>query len=660
MRPSRLLLPCIASLWIACSGTGSSSDGGAPDNVLVSPDTPTTPMTTPDASEVFDATPSPDGTAPGDRTSPVDAPAIPDAAPSTTLGAVPTEAGVTFRVWAPAASAATVVGDFADTPMRAVGDGVWEASVAGARAGQRYRFVLTRGTQSLVRVDPRARELRDGWGVIAGPSTFAWRTANFRPPALRETVLYELHPGSFSVPGGAAHGTFASTIERLDSLADLGVNAIELMPVNDFASGTRWGYGPHHWHAVNAAYGSPDDLRRLVDEAHARGIAVLVDVVYNHYTGNTSAPLRCFDGDCSDGSGGNYFFRDARYRNTPWGPRPDFSNPFVARYLLDGVAMWLADYRVDGFRWDSVSNIRALDGMGTVPGGRELLVEANALTRRLRPGAIVTAEDLKGEAAITRASDHGGFGFDTQWDGFVYVMGEQLGPASDDGRDLNAVRAALLGRYNDDPFARITGSENHDTVGNGGARFPSRVDAANPTSVAGRKRSMLAAALAFTAPGVPMLFMGQELLAQGTFAPEPAALDWTQLSRWSSIRDYYRALVRMRRNLDGATAGLLGPNIAVTHQSDANKVLVFRRWDRGGDDVVVIANLRNRRYAEYNIGLPAGGTWRVRLDSDDPRWSADFTGPARASVDAVARPYDGQSFMGSIALGPWSVVVLSR
>jgi 1,4-alpha-glucan branching enzyme len=98
----------------------------------------------------------------------------------------------------------------------------------------------------------------------------------------------------------------------------------------------------------------------------------------------------------------------------------------------------------------------------------------------------------------------------------------------------------------------------------------------------------------------------------------------------------------------------------VIHLSAANKVIAFRRWDRGGDDVVVVANLRNRGYTQYNVGLPAGGQWRVRLDSDDPRWSTDFRGTARATVDADARPYDNQPFTGSIVLGPWSVVVLSR
>lgn len=569
------------------------------------------------------------------------------------------EGGIAFRVWAPAATAARLVGEFGDVTMTRAGE-TFSAQAPDAHAGQRYHVVLTQGDRTLTRHDARARALAGTESVVVDASAYAWRSARFTPPRLREAVLYELHVGSYAVATGARNGTFASVTERLDALADLGVNVIELMPVTEFNSGVTWGYGPRHWFAVNSAYGSPDDLRRLVDEAHARGIAVLLDVVFNHYSGSMAAPLYCYDGDCPTGTYGPYFFRDAPYRSTPWGPRPDFSRAPVADALVDSVAMWLTEYRVDGFRWDSVSNIRGIDGMGTVPGGRELLVRANNLTRTLRPGALVTAEDLKGYDAITRPSSSGGFGFDSQWDGFVYDVSAQLAMASDDGRDMDVIRRAVLGQYNGDPFQRVLATENHDTVGNGGARLPQRVDGADPGSFAARKRSMLAAGLLLTVPGVPMLFMGQEHLEPGTFAPTPTPIDWSREEGHARVRAYYRRLVHMRRNLDGATAGLLGAHVAVTHLNTPAKVIAYRRWDRGGDDVMVIANLRNRAYTRYDIGLPAGGTWRVRVDGDDPRWSTDFRGGAPATVEATAGSYDGMPFTGSVVLGPWSVVVLSR
>ncbi len=591
----------------------------------------------------------------------VDAPIATDATADVTIDrADAASAGITFRTWAPAASEATLQGDFGERAMTSDGRGAFTVTVPEARAGMRYRFILRNGDRTLTRVDARARQLRDGDSVVVDPSAYAWRTATFTPPRLREAVIYELHIGSFAIDAGARNGTFASLTARLDGLADLGVNVIELMPVNEFASGTSWGYGPRHWFATNSAYGTPDEFRTLVDEAHARGMAVVLDAVFNHYTGNTSAPLYCYDGDCPTGTFGPYFFRDPMYRSTPWGPRPDFANAEVSGAILDSVSRWLTEYRVDGFRWDSVSNIRGIDGVGTVPGGRELLLRANDLTRALRPSALVIAEDLKGYDAITRPASSGGFGFDTQWDGFVYDVPRIIAGASDDARDMSVIRDAVVARADNDGFRRVIGTENHDTVGNGGLRLPQRVDGADPGSFAARKRSMLAAALALTVPGVPMLFMGQEHLEVGTFAPTPAPIDWSRDEAHARVRAFYRELIRLRRNLGSRTAGLLGSRVEVTHLSATNKVIAYRRWDRGGDDVVVIANLRNRAYARYDIGLPAGGTWRVRVDSDDPRWSTDFRGPAPASLDAAARPYDNQPFTGSVVLGPWSVVVLSR
>ncbi len=647
---------------------------GCPDNARLLDASTDVPAMYPDvaAPDVAPADVAPVDVVPGDAV-PVDvapgdvAPGdvaladVPGDAATGPLGATADDGGVTFRVWAPVATAASVQGDFGEAVMSPEVPGVFAARVADAGVGQAYRFVLHDGDRTLTRVDPRARVLRGGDAVVAAPGAYPWRTAAFMPAPRRETVLYELHVGSFSVAPGDAAGSYASVTARLDDLADLGVNAIELMPVSEFGSATSWGYGPRLWFAPNGVYGSPDDLRRLVDEAHARGIAVVLDVVYNHYTGGHNAPLYCFDGDCSTGGGyGPYFFPDAPYRSTPWGPRPDYSRPEVAACIVDSVGAWVSEYRIDGFRWDSVSNIRGLDGMGTVPGGRDLLVRANALTHAMLPGALVIAEDLKGFDGITRSAGAGGFGFDAQWDGFVYTVGAILAGASDDGRDMNALQGAILGQYNGDPFQRVIATENHDTVGNGGARMPQRIDAADPGSFAARKRSMLAAALALTAPGVPMLFMGQEHLEVGTFANAPAPIDWSRETSFAPVRAYYRALVALRRNRGATTPGLLGAHVEVIHLNATNKVIAFRRWDRGGDDVVVIANLRDRAYTRYDVGLPAGGTWRVRLDGDDPRWSTDFHGVAPATVEAIAHPYDNQAFTGPIVLGPWSVVVLSR
>lgn len=568
--------------------------------------------------------------------------------------------GVDFRVWAEAAEAVAVEGDFgARVAMAPEGGGRFHAHVPSARAGQRYRFVITHAGRELPRLDPYAREIDGDRAVIVDPRAYAWKTPPLTPGRREDLVVYEMHVGSFAPRAGTTVGTFASAIDRLDDLRDLGVNVIELMPVHAFGGNPNgWGYNPHAYFAPKPSYGKADDLRRFVDEAHARGIRVWVDVVVNHYDGYRGAPLRCFDGACPSGEAGVYFFSDPRFASTPWGPRPAFDKPDVKDLFMDAVHAFVVEMRGDGFRFDSTSNVRGVDGKGDVPGGRALLRAANDWARGL--GAISTAEDLKGEPELTRPTREGGLGFDAQWDGFGWAVTEALEGASDDARDLDKIVWALTSAYEGDPMRRLLFTESHDTVGNGGARLPEKIDRADPGSLAARKRSTLAAALLFTAPGVPMLFQGQEMLARGTFTDPPAPLDWRGKTDHAKIRALYKKLIALRRNTEGTTAGLRGRHVKLVQRHDQNKVVAFRRWDAGGDDVIVVANLRNRAYTRYDVGAPAGGTWRVRVDTDARDWSSDFGHAATPDVAAEATPKDGEPYSLPVVLGPYSVVVLSR
>jgi 1,4-alpha-glucan branching enzyme len=266
-----------------------------------------------------------------------------------------------------------------------------------------------------------------------------------------------------------------------------------------------------------------------------------------------------------------------------------------------------------------VSNIRALDGQGSVPGGVELLKRMNEVATAALPGALLVAEDLKGQASITAPASAGGLGFVTQWDGgFQWAVTSAATSATDASRDIGAVRDSLLGSYNGDAMQRLLYVESHDTAGNDGARLPVKIDAADPTSYAARKLAMLAAGLLMTAPGVPMIFMGQEMLEDTKFDPQPAPLDWAKATTNAQVRAFYKDMIRLRRNLDGVSAGLSGKNISMTQLNDSpgNKVLVYRRWDKAGHDVVVIANFGAKKYTRYDVGVPAAGTWVTRVDSD--------------------------------------------
>jgi 1,4-alpha-glucan branching enzyme len=578
-------------------------------------------------------------------------------------GAHVTENGVLFRVWAPNATGASVVGDVpgGEATMKAEGAGFFAADLAGIRPGARYHFALETGAGKLQRIDPYCRERGEDAVTchVVDPLAYVWKTPRFERPKREKQIVYEMHVGSFTVDGARGYGTFASAKPKLAELADLGVNVVELMPVTAFGGGDAgWGYNPQLHFAPKPSYGTADELRAFIDEAHRLGIAVWLDAVVNHHDSWSQAPLRCFDGACPNGSAGLYYFGAGPYAMTPWGPRPNFADANVAKMLVDSAIVWIDELHGDGFRWDSTSNIRAIDGSGTMPGGKELLVALNAACHDR--GATSVAEDLKGYADLTKPAAQGGFGFDAQWDGFGYDVSRVLADGNDDARDLGVIERAVTGGEN--PFARLLFTETHDTVGNDGARLPSKVDAADPESFAARRRSMLGAALLFTSPGTPMLFMGQEHLATGTFAstPQPLAAPTPVGTR---IRAFYKDLAALRTNTAGAAGALSEPGVQILHRNDAAKVLAYQRTSAGGgggQDVIVFVNLRNRAYTRYDIGVPAGGTYRVRVTSDRQTYGTDFPEAPATTVTALAQPYDGKAFTLPVALGAYGVVVLTR
>jgi 1,4-alpha-glucan branching enzyme len=574
-------------------------------------------------------------------------------APITTFGAnISASGGVRFRVWAPNATEASVVGDFPEgrVPMPKAADGkTFDVTVAGAHEGSKYAFQFQSLLGTIERLDPYCRELSaDGKRcVVIDPSTFGWPASgtagSFRPPSRSEAIVYEIHIGSFT-----SAGTFAAAKARLADLADLGVNVVELMPVHAFGgSGRGWGYNPQLWFAPRQTYGSADELRAFVDEAHRNGIAVWIDTVFNHYDNWGKAPLRCFDGDCGANGTGIYFFDQGPYANTPWGPRPDYSKPEVNELLRASIEQWLVEFRGDGFRWDSVSNIRALDGSGTTPGGRELIVAANDRTHQL--GGISVAEDLKGLDAITQPSKQQGFGYDAQWDGFIWDVPRVLANGSDDARDLGVVDRALRGGYAGDGFARLVALETHDTVGNGGARLPTRIDGANPKSWKARKVTLLGGVLLLSTPAMPMLFMGEESLVTDGFGGNPSPLPSPD-AIGLKIRAFYKDMLALRRTLPD----LVKPAVTVGHRNDAAKVIAYRRGD-----VVVILNFRNQAYARYDIGVPKAGPWHVRLNTESSAYGDDFGDGQTGAIDAISATKDGEPYTLPLKLAPYSAMVLT-
>ena len=214
------------------------------------------------------------------------------------MGALPFDGGVTFRVWAPHADAVAVSGTFCDwdadaCPLVREENGTWSADVKGASPGDEYRFLVHAGGEALWRIDPRARQLTSSVGnaVVYDPTAYEWSTQPATTPAWNDLVIYEMHVGTFSEGMHGRPGTLDGVRQRLGYLRELGVGAIQLMPPFEFAGDRSWGYNPAYPFAVESAYGHPDDLKALVDAAHGSGIAVLLDVVYNHLGPSVLRPL---------------------------------------------------------------------------------------------------------------------------------------------------------------------------------------------------------------------------------------------------------------------------------------------------------------------------------------------------------------------------------
>ena len=586
------------------------------------------------------------------------------------MGAIVHKGGVAFRVWAPNAQSVFVKGEFNDwsdnaTPLEQEENGYWYADVVAAKPGDEYKFVLINGDQKLERIDPYARHVTNsvGNGVIYDPSNFDWENDHFVLPPHNELVIYELHVGSFFSDAENKPGDFETAIEKLGHLKRLGINAIEIMPVVEFAGDLSWGYNPAQIFAVESSYGGPDQFKRFVREAHQRGFGVIQDVVYNHL-GPSDLDLWQFDGWSENGKGGIYFYNDHR-AETPWGStRPDYGREEVRRFIHDNAIMWLKEYHIDGLRYDSTLYIRTINGNeeNQLPEGWTLAQQINGDIRARFPHAILIAEDLRNNSWITKPVEEDGAGFHCQWDAnFVHPVRDVVTQAQDEHRSMDSIQKSISFRYNDDAFRRVVYSESHDEVANGKARVPQEINSDDPTGWYAQKRSTLAAGLVFTSPGIPMLFQGQEFL-QGEWFRDDVPLNWDMNDQFRGIVRLYRDLIHLRLNTKGYSRGLCGQFINIFHVNEADNIIAFQRWDQHGpgDDVVVVLNFSSAPKEGYDIGMPATGSWKLRLNSDATIYSNDFKGFFSGDVEALEGTRDGLDAWATISIGPYSMLIYTQ
>ncbi|GAA1165576.1 malto-oligosyltrehalose trehalohydrolase [Ornithinimicrobium humiphilum] len=556
-----------------------------------------------------------------------------------------------YRLWSPLAGGVELLlGADASTtvPMTRGADGWWTAEADPGDG--RYAFRVDDG---IAIPDPRSRRQPDGVhapSALVDTSAFSWTDSGWRGVELEGAVVYELHVGTFS-----PEGTFDGIVEHLDHLRDLGVTVIELMPVAAFPGRHGWGYDGVAPYAVHEPYGGPEGLARLVDAAHAAGLAVWLDVVHNHL-----------------GPSGNYlslagpYFTDRRH--TPWGQAVNLDGPLsdeVRAYLLDNVRMWLEDYHLDGLRLDAVHELHDDRAIHLL---EEMAALADEISGRTGvPRMLVAESDRNDPATVTpRATGGaGGLGLHGQWADDVHhalhtaLTGESQGYYGDFAADPDALVTVLgsspflhAGTYSSfrgrvhgrpvDPavtpgWRYVAALQTHDQVGNRAAG--DRIGHGIPPG-----RQAAGAALLLTSPWTPMLFMGEEWGASTPWqyftdheeeelatairegrrrefashgwsqeVPDPQAestvrastLDWDEVRRepHATMLDWYRTLLRLRRELP-ALRGPLGEGEVRREPAGDGEVVTVRRGDV--EVVVVLGDGRLERPAEGHLRASFG------------------------------------------------------
>ena len=565
-----------------------------------------------------------------------------------------------FRVWAPRPRRVDLVLGARRLPMSPVrgeaeaGRGWWQVTDEAAGPGTDYAFSLDGGPP---RPDPRSAFQPagvDGPSRVVDHAAFRWSDQAWRGVALPGAVLYECHIGTFS-----AEGTFDGAIGRLDHLAGLGVDAVELMPVAEFSGDRGWGYDGVDLFAPHHAYGGPDGLKRLIDAAHARGIGVVIDVVYNHL-----------------GPAGNYLPEFGPYfspvHRTNWGDAVNFDGPGsdeVRRFVVGNALGWLRDYHADGLRLDAV---HAFADDSATHICEQLGTEVAALAARLnRPLFLIAESDLNAPRFV-RPREAGGYGLDSSWaDEWHHALhatltGERDGYYADFGPLPLLAKALRQAWVYDGVYsphrqrthgrspAGLTGSQfvvctqNHDQVGN-------RAAGERSGALMSDGRLRVAAAFLLTAPFVPMLFQGEEWAAStpflyftghpdpglgravsegrrhefASFGWDPAAvpdpqdpatfsrsrLDWDELSggRHAALLDWYRELIALRRHMPALGDPRL-EHVRTAYDQEACWLTVQR------GEVMVAANLGTDAWT-----FPAGPAAQL-LAASDPRVCSTATG----------------------------------
>jgi 1,4-alpha-glucan branching enzyme len=618
--------------------------------------------------------------------------------------------GATFRCWAPRAKQVDIRGEFnrwsATDDGRLHQDGpYWSGFVPGAKEGQEYKFYVTgEGTIGYKR-DPYARELTRNPSypfcncVLRDPRSWNWHDGGFRPPAFNDLIIYQLHVGVFNGPDRPTRvAKFLDLLGKMDYLVALGINAVLLLPIVEVASGRSLGYegfdifspemdygvapGPElqgYLGLVNdlrGRFGLPslteteliapgNQLKAVIELFHLHGLAVLLDVVYNHAGGQMkgqSESLWFFDRAAGNADNDSLYFTNQDHAGPVWA----IWKGEVRQFLIDNATFFLQEYHVDGFRYDQASVIVQTSAND----GWRFCQDLTNTTRYINPSAINIAEYWSVDPYVVRLPEDGGAGFDACWhDGLRHSLRDAVSAASAGGQErvnLGEVARNLWAPNFLNAWRAVQYVESHDEVYRGrGRRIPRLSDDGNSRSWYARSRSRVVAAVLMLAPGIPLIFMGQSFLEDKQWADDAGnhpelllwwdGLDFGKDAHMGRFHRFMEELIWLRR----AEPALRSETLSVLHVHEENRILAFHRWlPTVGRDVVVVASLNDNIFSSYELPWPIAGDWHETFNSDSyDDYSANGNG---GGISAYEAPRDGQPATARILIPSNSVLVFAR
>jgi len=572
------------------------------------------------------------------------------------VGASPSGTGTVFKVWAPTRTSTHVRGAFngwsTANPMDKVGEH-FITHVPGAGSREQYKYFFNNTHWN---TDARARGINatDNYNAyIEDPFGYVWQIEDFEVPAFEEMVIYQLHVGTFAGrndPYGTAPfpSRYADVPVRAPPLAELGINAVMLNPINEFPGDHSAGYNPISNWAPEWIYGTPDDLKAMVDALHQEGIAVLLDIVWNHFS---------FDDNFMWFYDGSQIYFDTPAIETPWGSQADFDNEDVRDYYAHSAHYWLEEFKMDGFRMDATDYMNIDEQEAS---GWSLMQRLNNEVDNRSSDKFVLAEQLPDDDYITRPTVLGGAGFDAQYyDNFTDRLREEIINAAFGDPNMWQIRniingsgTYLSGRY------VVNYLELHDECWptSGGQRIVKTIDSTFPhDDIWAKGRYKLAQGLVLTAPGIPAMLQGAEWLEDTDFGTDSEnRIDWSKKITYAPIFEYMKDVITLRTSNPALRADA---SWDVFHTNDAGNVLAFQRYDGTGNVVVVVVNFSNSDYTDYRIGLPQPDVWTEVINSQSSAYDGNGLVNA-APITAEAVSADGFSQSAEIVVAQMGLIIL--